>query len=216
MECNLHHTFAGYEDTEIMVKYHDPKDLLCYGRHIVWNKIYRRSWLAATNVRFPFGLIYEDVSFFAMLVPYITGYAYVDIAPVHYVQRKESVNNASSQKTMQIFEILKGILDFYKEKGFYDRFESELEYMYARILLCSSFVRMCRIPERAQRKTALESNYRELSNVFPLWRKNAVLAVDKGRHARFMKAQNTFIYRFFSAVTPLFLRLKAHFDPDMC
>ena len=215
VECNLHHTFAGYEDTETMVKYYDPKELLCYGRHIVWNKIYRRSWLVATNVRFPFGLIYEDVSFFARLVPYITGYAYVDIAPVHYVQRKESLNNASSIKTMQIFKILKGILDFYEQKGFYSRFETELEYMYARILLCSSFVRMCRIPDRSQRKKALKSNYRELNDAFPHWRKNTVLAGDKGRHARFMKAQNAFVYRFFCAAAPLFLRLKAYFGPEM-
>jgi len=58
VECNLHHTYANYEDTEIMVKYYKPEELLCFGRHIAWNKIYRRSWLLETGVQFPFGLIY--------------------------------------------------------------------------------------------------------------------------------------------------------------
>ena len=216
VECNLHHTFSGYEDTEIMAKYYEPKELLCYGRHIVWNKIYRRSWLKATNVQFPFGLIYEDVSFFAKIVPHITSYAYVDIAPIHYVQRKASLNNAGSEKTMQIFGILKGVIDHYKEQGYYGEYETELEYMYARILLCSSFMRMCRIPDRTLRKKALESNYRELSNAFPGWRKNTVLKNDKGRHALFMRVQSPFIYRLLCVLTPPFTRIKSHFDPEMC
>jgi len=213
VECNLHHTYANYEDTEIMVKYYKPEEFLCFGRHIAWNKIYRRAWLLETGIQFPFGLIYEDVSFFSKLAPYIRRYDYVDIAPVHYVQRSGSLNNLSSTSTIQILDILRDILDFYKVKGFFGQYSSQLEYMYARILLCSSFARMCRIRDKTCRKEALRANYNELAETFPDWRKNHVLRTDKSINALFMRMQNRYTYRMFCAVFPVLLRLKRWFGP---
>ena len=208
VECNIHHTYEDYEDTEIMEKFYEAGELLCRGRYIVWNKIYRREWLISTGVTFPFGLIYEDVAFFLKIAPYIKKYDYVDIAPVHYVQRKSSINNASSERTMHIFYILRDIISFYKEKGFYGRYEKELEYFYARILLCSSFARMCLIPNRLIRKRALKLNFRELAETFPEWRKNGILRKEKGRNARFMKMQILPVYKLCSMLLPAVFKLK--------
>ena len=208
VECNLHHTYVDYEDTEIMDKIYKREELLYHGRCIVWNKIYRREWLLETGVIFPVGLIYEDMAFFSKIVPYINKYDYVDIVPVHYVQRSSSLNNASSERTMHVFEILRGIISFYKEKGFYERYEKELEYLYARILLCSSFRRMCRIPDKKIRKKALKSNWRELADTFPEWRRNPLLKKEKGRNALFMKIQNPLIYKICCAVFPVFFKIK--------
>jgi len=211
VECNLHHTYADCEDTEIMPKYYAPEELLCFGRYVVWNKIFRRQWLAGTGVRFPYGLICEEVSFISMLVPYIGNYDYVDAAPIHYVQRRESQNNAGFEKTMNIFEVLKGIVGYYREKGFYERYRTELEFLYARVLLCSTFSRMCLIPERRLRSKALSQNFRELSEAFPQWRKNRILKNEKGRNAVFMKMQNRATYKASCAVFPPLLRLKSRF-----
>jgi len=212
VECNLHHTYGNNtEDTEIMKRYYTPRELLCHGRHIVWNKIYLRSWLAKTHIQFPTGLIYEDVSFFLKIVPHISSYDYVDITPIHYVQRSGSVNN-DSKKTTQIFEILKGVLDYYRESGFYSQYEQELEYMYARILLCSSFVRMCRIKNRVLRSEALTANLNELVENFPCWRENPILKNGKGRHAFFMRSVNKFTYKVYSLILPVVLRLYRRFS----
>ena len=205
VECNLHHTYAGFEDTEIVEKYYTPEELLCYGRYVVWNKIYRRSWLLEAGVQFPVGLIYEEVCFLSRLVPYITVYDYVDIAPVHYVQRGESLNNKSSEKTMEIFDILRGVLEFYSENGFYQRYEKELEYIFTRILLCSSFTRMCRIPDRTHRKKALGLNFLELEGNFPNWKKNPVLKRVKSRRELFMRSVNRVTYRLYSGIFPVLL-----------
>jgi glycosyltransferase involved in cell wall biosynthesis len=208
VECNLHHTYAGYEDTEIVAKYYTQEELLCNGRGVAWNKIYKRDWLVEANVKFPKGLIYEDMAFFWKLVPYIRKYDYVDIAPVHYVQRSSSINNASSERTMHVFDILRDVTDFYKEHGFYEQYEKEFEYLYARILLCSSFERMCRIPDKNIRKRALKLNWRELADNFPEWRSNTTLNNEKGRNALFMKMQNPLTYRIFSAVFPPVFRIR--------
>ena len=200
VECNLHHTFSEREDTETVKKYYTQKELLCFGRHVVWNKIYRRSWLLETGISFPLGLIYEDVSFFSKLVPYITRYDYVDIAPIHYFQRSGSLNNSSSVKTLQIIDILRDVLDFYVKRGFYNQYERELEYMYARILLCSSFRRMCHIPDKHLRKDALSRNFQELISTFPLWKKNPVLRKERSRYGLYMRSVNKATYKAYSHI----------------
>ena len=203
VECNIRHTFPdNSEDEEIVERFYDRDKLLCFGRHVVWNKIYRRTWLMDTRVDFPVGLIYEDVAFFCKLVPYICRYAYVDIAPIHYVQRVNSINNSASKKTMQIFQILGNITAFYKEKGLYAEYETELEYVYSRILLCSSLSRMCRIPDAAIRKVALRENWSLLQQVYPAWRRNPVLRSQKSRHALFMRSINGITYKAYGIVLP--------------
>lgn len=208
VECNLHHTYEDYEDTEIMEKFYKTEELICHGRCIVWNKIYRREWLIETGVMFPFGLIYEDLAFFLKLVPYIKKYDYVDIAPVHYVQRSGSIYNTSSERTMHIFDILRDINSFYKKKEFYNHYKKELEYLYARILLCSSFARMCRIPDKSVRKRALSLNWKELVDTFPNWHMNPILEKEKSRNAHFMKIQSPPVYKLCSVLFPAIDKIK--------
>ena len=208
VECNLHHTFDNYEDTEIGVKETDPKELLMNGRSVVWNKIYKTSWLLDTKVEFPKGLIYEDVCFYSKLIPYLHKISYVDEPFVHYVQRSTSINNFQTLKTLQIFDILDSIYSFYKENGFYDEYKDALEFLYTRILLCSSFSRMCRIKDSADRKHALKKNYEKLVTTFPSWRKNSYLKAFTGKNSRYMKCINAFTYKLSSVIYPMVITIK--------
>lgn len=208
VECNLRHTYANSEDTEVMERFYDRKELLMFGRYVVWNKIYKRTWLLEAEAKFPQNLIYEDVEFIARLVPYINNYAYVNIAPVHYVQRKSSINNSTSKKTLHILQILKNVMEFYKEKGFYEEYEEALEYFYMRILLCSSFSRMCHMPNKADRKMALKENWKLLVETFPNWKKNRVLKRQKSHQAIFMKNINGISYGIYSNVLPLMYQIS--------
>lgn len=209
VECNLRHTSASGKDVdiEVMPRYYDHGELICFGRYVVWNKIYRRDWLLATGVRFPEGLIYEDVAFVAKLVPFIHKYDYVDIAPVHYVQRLSSVNNSTSEKAMHIFPVMEDIVAFYRENGLYETWESELEYLHMRIHLCSFFFRMCRIPDRAFRKKALRANWDFLNRSFPNWRKNAILKRSTFHQARYMKTVGAGTYPLYSVLASLGCRI---------
>jgi glycosyltransferase involved in cell wall biosynthesis len=213
VECNFHHTYADYEDTEIVPQIYMKKSLLCYGLGVPWNKIYRREWLIGTGVTFPLSSIYEDLAFFCMLVPYIKNYAYVNIAPVHYLQRSSSLNNASSERASQVFDILRGVISFYKDRRLYEQYERELEYLYARILLCSSFEKMCRISDKAARNCVLRLNWQELTGTFPEWRRNNILKKDKSKQAKFMKMQNALCYRMSCAVMPAAFRVKEKLAP---
>ena len=157
---------------------------------------------------FPKGCIYEDVEFYSMLVPSIRSYAYVDAASIYYVQRGDSINNKQSLKTLDIIKVLTHICDFYKQNGFYEEYHDALEFFYTRILLCSSFSRMCRIPQKEDRKKALKENYRLLNETFPNWKKNKYLKKQKSKNGIFMKSVNTVTYKLYSKLFPIIYRMK--------
>ena len=201
VECNLHHVFPdGTMDTEVGDKITDKKQMLMMGRSVVWNKIYRRDWLVNTGIVFPKGYIYEDVEFFSMLVPHINKYAYVDPASIYYVQRGNSINNKQTLKTLHILDILQHIKDYYIKIGAYEEYKDALEFLYIRIILCSSFSRMCGIPDKSQRKEALDKNWEALENNFPNWRKNSYLKQLNTKKGIYMRCMNKTLYNIFSVV----------------
>lgn len=203
VECNLHHTWEDHEDTEIGKEIINPKEMIMNGRSVVWNKIYKTSWLLNTGVVFPKGLIYEDVNFYCKIVPFLGKISYVEEPFVHYVQRSSSINNYQTLKTMQIFDILDDIYSFYEEKGFLDEYKDALEFLYTRILLCSSFSRMCRIRDKKDRNTALSANWSKLVTTFPNWKKGNYLSAYEGKNASFMKAMSPFTYKIASLILPV-------------
>lgn len=207
VECNLHHVYPdGSIDTEIGEKITDRKQMLMMGRSVVWNKIYRREWLMSTGVQFPKGYIYEDVEFYGKLVPHITSYAYIEPASIYYVQRGNSINNKQTLKTLQIIDILNHIKDYYQEIGKFEEYREALEFLYTRILLCSSFSRMCRIPDKTDRKQALAKNWQTLQENFPNWHQNRYLKELKTKNGMFMRMMNGFTYRLCAVIMPLYFR----------
>ncbi len=208
VECNLHHTFDDGEDTEIGEHITDKDEMIMNGRSVVWNKIYKSSWLLSTGVQFPKGLIYEDVNFYVKLIPYLNKISYVEEPFVHYVQRSSSINNHQTLKTLQILDILDDIYSFYQKNGFLDKYRDALEFLYTRILLCSSFSRMARIPDRNDRNTALSANWDKLVTRFPNWRKGRYLAKFNGKNSGFMKAMNPVTYKLAGLILPCVYSLR--------
>ena len=213
VECNLHHTFKKYEDTEVGVKYVNKKYLLCMGRSVVWNKIYRQELIRKAGARFPPGLYYEDLEFFAMLIPYVDKYEYVDIVAYHYVQRAVSINNYSTERTKHVFHILNNINTFYEKNGIYDEYHDALEFFWARILLCSSFSRICNIPNISARNEVLRENLSTLIKRYPQWRKNPILKKQKSLRAIYMKTINPATYKIYSCIFPVLYAIKRRFSP---
>lgn len=208
VECNLRHTYPDTEDIEIGEKIQDKKEMLMFGRSVVWNKIYKREWLLETGVIFPKGLIYEDVEFFIKLVPHIRTYSYVEPASVHYVQRSSSINNMSSAKTLDILKVLDHIYEYYQQKGYFQEYKEALEFFFTRILLCSSFHRMCGIADKKERKQVLAMNYEKLTTTFPGWKKNGVLKRKGIKNGRFMRSVNGCTYKIYGMVFPFLFKMK--------
>ena len=210
VECNLRHTYEDYEDIEIGREITDPKELLMVGRSVVWNKLYRHDWLKETGVTFSKGLIYEDLAFFLKLIPYIELIGYVPGAYVHYVQRRSSINNGATLKTLDIIDILHEILTFYKERDYYAAYQHALEFFFARILLCSSFLRMTKIKKRNERELALQRNWACLNENFPRWRYNPYLKTNRTRQGYYMRTVNSWTYEIYGGLLRVYGAVKSN------
>lgn len=208
VECNLCHEYEDGGDVEIGARIYDKKEMIMNGRSVVWNKIYRRSWLLGTGVVFPKGLIYEDVEFYVRLVPHMGKISYIEDACIHYVQRKTSLNYGTTLKTMDILKILADIRDSYREEGLYETYREALEFLHIRILLCSSFRRMVRIPDKRDRKMALEAAWHTLEDNFPNWKQNTYLRKLRTKKGWYMRAMNRSLYRICGTCLPYLYKIR--------
>ena len=152
--------------------YKDRKDMLLNARVVAWNKLIKRELIERTGIKFPVGLRYEDVEFFYKLIPYINSISIVKRPFIHYVQRENSISNTQTSKTADIIQVLDHVIDFYKENNIYENYKNELEYNYARYLLCSSMLRMVMIEDKAERDKTINYAWEKLNTTFPKWKEN--------------------------------------------
>ena len=143
-------------------EYKTKEDMMKKPRVVAWNKIYKREILNKNKIRFPEGLIYEDMEFFYKLLPHLNKISYINKYFVHYIQRKDSISNKQTKKIEDIFKILDNIFDYYKEQNLYNQYEKELKYMKKRILLGSSLKRILKIKDARNKKKNDSKN----SNLF--------------------------------------------------
>ena len=180
--------------------YKDRKDMILNARVVAWNKLIKRELLEKTKIKFPVGLRYEDVEFTYKLIPFINKFAYVDKPFIHYVQREGSIANVQNERTAEIFTVLDNVIEFYKKNNIYEKYRDELEYNYARYLLCSSLKRMCKIKDKTIREKLLTESWERLNLNFPNWKENVILkTVNIGKN-KYMRTVNKSTYKIYSKI----------------
>ena len=179
------------------IVYGNKKDMITYARVVAWNKLIRRELIEKANVIYPKGLRYEDIEFFYKMVPYYNKVSFIKEPLVHYIQRESSISNVQNERTKEIFDVLDNSISYYKEKNLYDEYKVELEYTYARILLCSSLFRMVKIEDKDTRKELLNRTWDKLNTNFPEWKKNSILKKDKSKKNLYMRTINKVTYKIY-------------------
>ena len=175
VDCDFVWEYPNRKRKDIGKIYKTKKEMIEKCRVVAWNKIIKREILEKTKIKFPVGLRYEDMEFFYKLVPYINKVSFIKKCFVHYVQRENSIANTQNVRTKEIFIILDNVISYYKEKGLYDEYRDELEYIYVKFLLCSSLKRISKIAEKKERKQAQKETWDNINKKFPNWRKNPIL-----------------------------------------
>ena len=94
----------------------------------------------------------------------------------------------------------KETIEVFKENNLYEEYKTELEYTYARLLLCSSLFRITKIEDAKIRKQLLNETWTRLNNEFPNWKKNEILKKDKSAKNFYMKTVNKFTYKIYCAI----------------
>ena len=203
VECDF---IWRYEDRDVLDNgeiYIDKHEMLTKARVVAWNKLIKRSLVQEINLQFPKGLRYEDVEFFYKLLPYINKFGFVKEYLIYYVQRGSSIVNTQNERTGEIFYVLDNVIDYYKKNSFYDEYKEELEYTYARILLCSSLLRVVKIKDTKIRKQLLRDTWTNLNNRFPAWKKNKILLNNNTGKNRYMRSVNKFSFWIYASVFKL-------------
>ena len=153
-------------------------------------------------------IFFCDVEFYVRLVPHMGKISYIEDACIHYVQRKTSLNYGTTLKTMDSLKILADIRDSYREEGLYETYREALEFLHIRILLCSSFRRMVRIPDKRDRKMALEAAWHTLEDNFPNWKQNTYLRKLRTKKGWYMRAMNRSLYRICGTCLPYLYKIR--------
>lgn len=200
VECDFYWEYPNKTKIDTGEIYHNKKEMLEKVRVVAWNKLIKREILEQTKVRFPVGYQYEDVEFTYKLVPYLEKISFLKNPGIHYIQRDGSISNSQNERTKEIFDILEDVIVFYKEKKFYEEYQEQLEYIYARFLFCSSFLRMLKIPERMIRNELLKETWEKVNEKFPNWKKNGLLNKRKGLKNLYMKSLNKVTYKIYSVI----------------
>ena len=136
-----------------------------------WNKIYLRERLVSSGVRFKKGVLFEDVEWMHRLFPYLRSSDAIDFALYNYRQREDGITGKPTPRLFDHLENWAGIVDFYREKGFFEPYRAELEFAAARYLL-GTFLRRARFLSREEYEKAVKEAFSFLRARFPRYRKN--------------------------------------------
>lgn len=199
VDCNFLWEYPNRTRLDQAKEYSSKEEMIEMARVVAWNKLIKREIIEREKLQFPEGLRYEDVEFFYKLVPYLNKVSFCKAPLVHYVQRKTSIANTQNSRTEEIFTVLDNVINYYKEKDIFEKYKTQLEYIYTRFLLCSSLKRMCKIENQEQRKHALEKTWENLNTKFPNWRKNEILKKRSLKNL-YIKSINKFTYKIYCAI----------------
>ncbi len=204
VECDFIWKYPDHEKIDVGFRYKDKKEMFEKARVVAWNKLIKREIIINKKIEFPVGLYYEDIEFFYKLLPYINSFAFVEEPLIYYVQRDNSIVNKQDSRTKQIFKVLDNVIDYYKKIGLYSEYEKQIEYTYARLLLCSSLKRMIQIPDKITRSLLLTETWQNLNSKFPNWKQNELLKKNNSVNGIFMKTMNNFSFKIYTRFLRIF------------
>lgn len=180
-------------------QYSNKKEMFIYTRVVAWNKLIKREIVQDNHLEFPKGYRYEDVEFFYKLLPFIHHYGILQKSFIHYVQRENSISNVQNTRTKEIINVLGHVITYYKTNNLFEEYKEEIEYTYARYILCSSMLRMVMIRNKKERKEIIKFAWKSLNKQFPNWRKNTYLK-DKGLKNLYMRSVNHLTLKLYTSL----------------
>ena len=201
VECDFLWEYPNKKKQDIGTEYSNQNEMLQKARVVAWNKLIKTEiYKNHPEARFSVGLRYEDVEGFYKILPYIKKVSYVKKCFIHYVQIPGSISNTQNKRNGEIFTVLENVIDYYKENNLYNQFRVEIEYIYTRYLLCSSFLRIAKIKDKDIKKELLDKTWENLNSRYPNWKKNKILNEEINMKNLYMRSVNKFTFRIYSYI----------------
>lgn len=178
-------------------------NLLAYGYVSACTKIYDREWLYESEVRFPKGLIYEDVEFYSKIMIHLISIeevSFCEEAFLHYVQRDGSISHYETDRVKEIQTINDRILSYYKKMNVGNEFLQAQEYMMVKALLGSYLIKYKNIANKSTRNQLLKENWLYINEKYPNWKKNKYIRSSKLKFRVYFNCMNAITYRMFLCI----------------
>ncbi len=151
----------------------DIKETMTYFYPTVWNKIYKAEVIK--GITFLKGVWYEDLEFMLKVYPNINSIGVVK-KPLHnYLQRKNSITYTYNDKLYDIINNMESVIAFYKEKGIYEEYKDELEYLYARYAFATFPKRLAKCGNKEKYNKGIEFAINKVKEYFPEYKNNKYL-----------------------------------------
>ena len=140
-----------------------------------WLRLWHRSVFEDNRIAFPDVVWYEDVRTVVKLLAAARRIVNLPDRLYYYLNRPGSImNNTQLPRNYEIMPAFTDILDWYRERGLFARYENELCALTVQHVLLAASVRVARIDPKA----GLLRELREYTEQrFPDWRKNPYLKV---------------------------------------
>ena len=137
----------------------------------VCTKIFKRELFIDNDLYFKSGVWFEDVELTYRLLPYVKRIGVIHEAFYEYLQREKSITSTVSPKIYDYINNMNGIVDYYKEKGLYQKYEKELEYAYVRYVY-ATFIKTCLAYDEDDFLKAVDEAQKNVHKYFPKYRRN--------------------------------------------
>ena len=171
--CDLNYVYTDHSmkvDCGIRCDTTDISKVYINNYPAAWNKIFKRK-LFDNNIEFKKGVWFEDVEFIYRMLAYVKSIGVVHEAFNQYVQRDESIMHTVSPKIYDYVDNMNTIINFYKERKIYDKYQKELEYVYVRYLY-ATFIKSCLGFDYKNYLNACDIAIKNVKENFPHYRKN--------------------------------------------
>lgn len=203
VECDFCWEYPDKTRKDVGEIYHGTKEMIEKIRVVAWNKLIKKEILEDTKIQFPKGYRYEDVEFTYKLIPYIKKVSFLKEACIHYIQREGSISNSQNERTREIFDVLEHVLQYYKKIGIYEKYKTELEYIYTRYAFCSSLRRISKIQDENVQENLLKLTWNNMQEKFPNWKQNSILKTKFNAKNIYMRTINKFTFKMYATILSL-------------
>lgn len=167
---------------------------------VLWNKLYRTSFIRGLDVKFPEGHHYEDTCYMYCLAGRIAKVGFTGKAYVHYVQHDNSITHVSDEQVENMVSVFRTILAYYRDHQLAEKYHDALEYITIKTFVGNNFLRAVQIDDPAARRQAILAGWDLLNQEYPKWHANPYLRSlggMKNRYFRMVNQGNLMLFAWF-------------------
>lgn len=165
--------------------YEPGQDMMVNLFAVLWNKLYRTSFVRSLDLVFPKGNRYEDACWLYCMSCHVRKIGFTGKPYVRYVQHDMSITHNNNDQVKNMISVFRIILQYYRDHGLYEEYHDALEYIHIKFFLGNSFLRSARIRDREDRNRTIRMGWDLLNSEFPDWHKNPYLKSMGGMKNRY-------------------------------